>query len=297
MTPGQSPSPDAMSAEYEATLFGLIGDWTSDASAIFLSGMITSRQGWVETPYVPCPAPLDMLALTAVTTRIRDIPCYFLPGVCQTKPSADVMRGEELQLLGAVVSRASEQGFQQQAPPKSHEVPLDAPSIIILPGTHSKWATVCGMTLKHFHTIMTGELYDLVLNRSLAGAFALPGTWCDTAFLDGVSRGFKRATPVTELFTCRSSVLLELETAETVSAALSGLLIGNEIREGLQLLGLSERHSSVALSLVGNPALCQRYRVALQHCGITVTDTAEDTAIEGFSALLRTLPPVAGPQQ
>ncbi len=44
---------------FEAVLEREIGGWLDGSAEVFLSGMITSRNGWVETPYVEMPATLD----------------------------------------------------------------------------------------------------------------------------------------------------------------------------------------------------------------------------------------------
>jgi 2-dehydro-3-deoxygalactonokinase len=61
---------------------------------LLLAGMIGSNRGWVEAPYVPCPAGLDELAAALVWAEPgarRSSPACFLVG----QGRADVMRGEE----------------------------------------------------------------------------------------------------------------------------------------------------------------------------------------------------------
>ena len=43
---------------FEGVLEREVGPWLADAPAlpVIAAGMITSRQGWVEVPYRPCPA-------------------------------------------------------------------------------------------------------------------------------------------------------------------------------------------------------------------------------------------------
>ena len=41
---------------FAATLRVLLGDWIDVAAPRIACGMIGSRQGWVEAPYVDCPA-------------------------------------------------------------------------------------------------------------------------------------------------------------------------------------------------------------------------------------------------
>ena len=69
---------------------------------LLLAGMVGSNRGWKEAPYVPCPAGLDELAPRLVWAGEREA---IVPGVSYVGDGrADVMRGEEVQLLGAVAA-------------------------------------------------------------------------------------------------------------------------------------------------------------------------------------------------
>ncbi|MEM9379416.1 MAG: 2-dehydro-3-deoxygalactonokinase [Planctomycetota bacterium] len=81
------------------TVFGrLIAAWpTGKSLPVLASGMITSRNGWVETPYVNVPLGAGDLARTLVPHRTScGIDLRFITGVTTDHPSGpDVMRGEE----------------------------------------------------------------------------------------------------------------------------------------------------------------------------------------------------------
>ena len=47
---------------FDAALDALLGDWRDDPAPRIACGMIGSRQGWIEAPYVDCPADLGALA-------------------------------------------------------------------------------------------------------------------------------------------------------------------------------------------------------------------------------------------
>src|SRR5206468_10922349 len=69
---------------------------------LLLAGMIGSNRGWKEAPYVSCPAGMDELAAKLVWVGEREA---IVPGVSFLGDRrADVMRGEEVQLLGAVAA-------------------------------------------------------------------------------------------------------------------------------------------------------------------------------------------------
>jgi len=186
----------------------------------------------------------------------------FLPGVSQTEP-ADVMRGEELQLLGACIDQAS--------------------GMYVIPGTHSKWAWIQDATIECFRSVPTGELFDLVINHSLIGAATAKGSWDESAFVDGVSRGYHRSTLVSDLFTARSRVLLGQQAGEAAYAWLSGLLIGNEIREGGELVS----EAPDKLTLIGSESLCQKYRVALDHLGTASQIASGNVTLDAFRQIIQ----------
>ncbi len=86
---------------YPDALARLLGDWSDEPVPRIACGMVGSRQGWREAPYVDCPASLSVLSSGLVETGPGGI--AIVPGLA-TRDSAgvpDVMRGEETQILGA----------------------------------------------------------------------------------------------------------------------------------------------------------------------------------------------------
>jgi 2-dehydro-3-deoxygalactonokinase len=80
---------------FEAVMHEIVGDWAARAHHIYLSGMITSRNGWVETPYAHAPASLSDVLSQAVVKHVDGLPpLTFLPGVSVREPLPDMMRGE-----------------------------------------------------------------------------------------------------------------------------------------------------------------------------------------------------------
>jgi 2-dehydro-3-deoxygalactonokinase len=242
---------------YEQVLFELIGSWVSDGDIVLLSGMITSRAGWVETPYLTCPVDVATIAGFAQCLEARNVQLRFLPGIKQEHPNPDVMRGEELQLLGAAIQNRS--------------------STIVLPGTHSKWALMKGTELSQFRTVITGELFEVIVKNTLIGALFTSNTFHEDSFLSGVESGYKTTTLVSDLFTLRSSVLVEHAETDSQHSRLSGMLIGNEIREGLQLMGAAND-----VILVGSAALGAMYQLAFKQVGINANFYSEVAAVAGF---------------
>src|SRR5688572_13705754 len=66
---------------------------------LLLAGMIGSTRGWIEAPYVSCPASLE--DLTSGLRWIEPGRTAIVPGLSSTVGGNwDVMRGEEIQLFG-----------------------------------------------------------------------------------------------------------------------------------------------------------------------------------------------------
>lgn len=252
------------SDQFEQTLFEQIGHWVQPGACILLSGMISSRNGWVETPYLPIPTHLDGLLDQARILKTRDATLLFLPGLSQSEPRPDVIRGEELQLFGA-----------------SDQLP-DA--TMILPGTHSKWAQVRKQQVIHFQTIVTGELFDVLLHNTLVGQLAKGKGHFEEAFNKGVLKGFNSAAIISELFQCRSGVLLEALDAEHIYSYLSGMLIGNEIKAAMTMRELDALNTPIAV--IGTSKLCGLYDTALKILGFDTTTLENDLSAKAFAKLL-----------
>ena len=234
---------------------------------ILLGGMVTSRGGWVETPYVPCPADAAQVAGAAIRRREGGRDLRFLAGVSLGEGPAitDVMRGEEVQIFGLGAA---------------------GPALVVLPGTHSKWARIEAGRVAGFRTFMTGELYDLVLRRSLAGALAEGEAPDEEAFASGVREGAATGAPAAALFSARPRVLAGALPPSGVAAFLSGLLIGNEVREADLLLGAPGGD----VALLGAPELQDRYARALSILGRAARLAPPDAAATGFARLARHMP-------
>src|SRR5437588_779854 len=115
---------------------------------LLLAGMVGSNRGWKEAPYVACPAGIDDLVRGLVRPSQREA---IVPGVSYIgEGRADVMRGEEVQLLGAVAAGL-----------------VDPMGLVCHPGTHNKWATLRHGKIDRFRTVMTGELYSLLKEHSI----------------------------------------------------------------------------------------------------------------------------------
>lgn len=205
---------------------------------LLLAGMIGSNRGWVEAPYVPCPAGIDDLVEKLVRPSEREA---IVPGVSYLgQDRADVMRGEEVQLLGAVAA-----GF------------VDSDGLVCHPGTHNKWTVLHQQRIQSFRTVMTGELFSLLKEHSIL-ADLLKGPVENNDVFRAAARHavFNEALPA-ELFSIRASVLLGKMKREDAASYASGLLIGTDVRIGLQV------PTGAQVMVMGRPELTKLYVAAL----------------------------------
>ena len=198
---------------FEPALLALIHDWLgAGPMQIVVCGMAGARQGWIEAPYraVPC-APVAKGAFIAAPTTDARLRVQILPGLSQAKP-ADVMRGEETQIAGAL---ALYPGFD---------------GVICLPGTHSKWAQISAGEVVSFQTFMTGELFALLSGQSVLRHGMASDGWDDAGFASGLSDALSRPERLAaQLFALRAEGLLNALPPQSAKSRLSGLLIGAEL--------------------------------------------------------------------
>jgi 2-dehydro-3-deoxygalactonokinase len=250
---------------FEDVLRREIGPWLADGADILLSGMITSRNGWMETPYAATPAGLDDLRAGVVRRRLdAGVALSFLPGVRQRTPTPDVMRGEEIQIFGAFGPQES--------------------GVAVLPGTHSKWARVEAGRIVGFRSFMAGEVYAALKDHTILGRLipAERPPFSEAAFVAGVelARAPDSAGLLGDIFSVRSGVLLGAFAAEEIADRLSGIVIGHEIA-GAGRLGWTGGE----VKLIGAAELCARYAAALGAMGIAHGTAREDAVVEGFRRL------------
>jgi 2-dehydro-3-deoxygalactonokinase len=173
---------------------------------VLIAGMAGSSIGWRDVPYVALPASTSSLAgaLHWIDERTA-----IVPGIAQLNPP-DVMRGEEVQLLGATAAG-----------------PVPPGALLCQPGTHCKWARLKDASIVHFSTAMTGELFELLRTYSILSP-QLRGDASDSpAFREGVRRGAEGGFQV-ELFGIRARALCGRDKDATSFG--SGLLIGDDVR-------------------------------------------------------------------
>ncbi|MBY6212005.1 2-dehydro-3-deoxygalactonokinase [Microbulbifer agarilyticus] len=285
--------------EFESFLVEQISPWLKDAKLpILMTGMVGSAQGWKDAGYVDCPLALSAMGQTLCPVENRQgLSMAIVPGVRGRSFSgfADVMRGEEVQILGAELLQGSGESKSEVK---------DGLRLLCLPGTHAKWARVdlCSAAggvaepaIMDFATCMTGELFNVLCQHSILGrlipvdgAGKVASSFSPAAFDRGVSVAAEHPNLLHTLFSARSAVVAGAVadtfqlSADEVHSYLSGLLIGAEMHTVTVEIGRPTH-----VTLVGGGNLTALYQRALELRDIP------STSIDGDSAVRRGLVAIA----
>lgn len=230
-----------------------------------LSGMVGSTIGWLEVPYLPCPAELYELAENPA--RVRD-GVFIVSGMRCSNPlgAPDVMRGEETQLLGARHLDASLE---------------DGTQLVCMPGTHTKWVSLHKGVVQEFLTAPTGELFAMLCEHSvLVRDSATPIVHQPLDFERGLAESahHPQVNLLHRLFQSRSLRIDKQLSAEGAASWTSGLLIGSDVAGALSLFPDLPRTSPVYV--IGASQLTDSYSRALARHG------RKSVCIEGDKAAL-----------
>jgi 2-dehydro-3-deoxygalactonokinase len=252
----------------------LIGPWRRPGLPVVLSGMIGSRQGWFEVPYLDVPASLDDIA-KGLIHHPDDRSVHIVPGLAFDPPGAapDVMRGEETQIIGAVDSIADDGAGRH---------------LLVMPGTHSKWVLIEEARIVWFATFMTGELFSVLKDHSILGRLMRDDSpdHDDKAFEQGlVAATTLPGGLLQQLFSVRTLGLFERVPETAIASYLSGLLIGNEIASALGSLG--DRRDPAAITVIGASTLAEHYMKAIGHAGHSCRVAGENAAARGHFLLAK----------
>lgn len=246
---------------FEASFRTFLGDWLAQTpgAPILMAGMVGSKLGWREAPYVATPAPFaDLARNLAELPALDGHPIRIVPGlVCRASGTPDVMRGEETQLFGLWLQSRADR-------------------LCVLPGTHSKWAEIKGDGVAGFRTYMTGEIFA---NLSSAGTIAQlmkrNAAHDAAAFRRGVeaSAGQSAGGLLSRLFSARTLGLFAELPSEAIASYLSGLLIGAELRDALGA------NAGKAIAVIGSARMNALYLEGLALLGAPAEAIDGDTLL------------------
>jgi 2-dehydro-3-deoxygalactonokinase len=234
---------------------------------LLLAGMVGSNRGWVEASYVPCPAGIDDLAKALVRPGEREA---IVPGVSYLGDDrADVMRGEEVQLLGAAAAGR-----------------IDPDALVCHPGTHNKWALLRHGAIHEFRTVMTGELFNLLKQHSILSELLQGPVEPNEAFKEAARYAVFNEKLPSDLFGVRAGVLLGRIKKEDAASYASGLLIGTDVRIGLSPAMAAQ------IVIMGRPDLTRLYAAAVGETGReTVELDGEQCFLDGIREIAQRMDP------
>lgn len=261
----QAASPQGImhTDDYAGVFHELVQPWLATGMLpVIASGMITSRNGWVETPYVDVPAGAEALAAALVPFTTDDnITLHLVTGMTTEHAGApDVMRGEETQIIGAAAMGMDQGSF-------------------VMPGTHSKWIRVVAGRIEDYTTYMTGELFATLSKHTILGTLMSDnsGVFHEEAFAMGIEAGKTAGDQLLhKLFHVRTLPLFGKLPGEAVADFLSGLLIGAEIQAARHL-----RTDKAPVTIVGRDDLADRYETGLRLFGISSQRAPETIVAAG----------------
>lgn len=231
---------------------------------VLVAGMAGSNRGWVEVPYVECPARLERLAQSI--RWVEPGRTAIVSGLCQRVDRPDIMRGEEMQFFGAMAG-----GW----------VPPDA--LLCQPGTHCKWARAQSGAITGFATAMTGELFSLLKSHSLLAPLLQGEVHPGAAFAEGIADA-RNGDLAGALFGIRSASLLGKRDDRDAASYASGLLIGSDVAAHLAA-------ADETVHLLAGSDLGELYAHAIdQMGGHSVLIDSERAFVSGAVALRTYLP-------
>ena len=250
--------------DFEAALERHIGAWDK-ALPVMAAGMITSRQGWIELPYLPCPAGAADLAQALhrhVTKSGRHI--RFSTGLSHRDASGipEVMRSEETQVLGSLDLGVSH---------------------FVTPGTHSKWIATEGELIVSYSTYVTGEVFAALKNHTILGRLMKDGPDDEAAFARGVAAALDDpAGFLHRIFSARSLGLFGEIAPEAIASYLSGQVIGTEVAHAIR-----GNPGDAEYAVLASPGIGGRYVKAIEIAGLKVRYGDPQAIVKGLAIIAR----------
>ncbi len=266
-----------LGAAFEKAFEQACGSWlgATPSLPILASGMIGSAQGWREAHYLN--VPVDMFEVGNHLTQLKTSTgkrIHIVPGLVRRGKLVNVMRGEETQILGALIACGPS---------------VDLRKVLIgLPGTHTKWARVSGTAVEDFETFMTGEVYAALCEHTILGCTMKPTS---SFHAEAFDRGLRIAQGaigqmgvLSNIFSVRTFALTDGLSAEEQGDYLSGLLIGHEINtlRAFHDEGDASSLEPLPILLIGQPHLCMRYQRALEFNSYKRVIVIADATIRGL---------------
>lgn len=245
-----------------------VAPWRRERSVpIVMAGMVGAAQGWQLAPQPTLPVSVATLADGLVAAEgLAD--AWIVPGArCETAAGeVDVMRGEEVQIFGALALAGRTE------------------ATLCLPGTHSKWARVVDGRLVDFASHMTGEMREVLLGHSILSKTTVADAPFDpSGFAQGMAAIGRGGGLLHAAFLTRSLVLWDRLTPQAAPSFLTGVLVAAELEAALA----GERPAEPVL-VVCSEALRAPYETALAAHGVASRHvSAREATLAGIRAVMR----------
>ena len=260
---------------------------------ILIGGMAGSAQGWQLAPYCPCPVSVHYLANHLHWINPHKI--GIVPGLSiEHEHAPDVIRGEEVQVLGALSMLGKNSAR------------------LVLPGTHSKWVEVREGVFEDFSTYMTGEFFSILKDHSILSktlSTSSPLEFNAEAFDKGLDLRLKskpdrkntklegtgnnqartantmrKPNLLHDIFGIRTLALFDRHNPEYLVDVLSGLVIGYELQT-------QSFRKNEEIIVVGTSALQTYYSHALDRLGACPITLGSEATWRGFQVIAQTIDP------
>lgn len=249
---------------FEQALESHIASWDRSLP-VMAAGMITSRQGWIELPYLPCPASAaDLARALHHHTTVSGRRIAFATGLSYRSPDGmpDVMRSEEVQVFGSLDLGVSH---------------------FVTPGTHSKWITTEGDRLVRYSTYVTGEVFAALKDHTILGRLMKPGPDDEAAFAQGVAAALEDpAGFLHRVFSARSLGLFGEIAPESIASYLSGQVIGTEVAHAIR-----GNPRDAEYAVLASPGIGGRYVKAIEIAGLKVRYGEPTAIVKGLAIIGR----------
>lgn len=195
--------------------------WNCKITEIYASGMITSESGLALIPHIEGPAGLDDFARSVVTRRLPEISpaeFSFVPGVkfgTHERAGADLVRGEEVELLGAIEPGSEEKN-----------------RLFLHFGSHNKLLTYRDGMIQSSITTLSGELLwavwqNTILKKTLGeqASFELDKEYVLRGWRAARELGLTRA-----LFSARTMDVIEHVASDNIWSYVYGAIFAEDLR-------------------------------------------------------------------
>ena len=214
---------------------------------ILLAGMVGSKKGLYEVPYIRIPTSLSNLSKKIITKSIQGIQINIIPGlVFRNKNYYDVIRGEETLVIGAI-----------------EKLNIKQNCFLCCPGTHSKWIMIKNDIINSFSTYMTGDLYSAIKSNTILSQSLNEESekFSIIYFKHGLKFIKKNKTIISIIFKIRTMDLFSQNKSFERKSFLSGLIIGLEMNEVLNKIKLFKSR----VVLIANGPLTKLYEESFKY--------------------------------